>query len=173
MRTDSDAQALVDGATARILIAVADSYGRLRYYSERHSSKAIEGKPEGWKKSAKVSVNDVFPDLNTSVRFGRVFSKGRVDALALPHEWGVELLIGVVAGVGSTAITALAKWIWRKWERQKEKRPEELSVIRFQVMDNHGKKQKIRTVEMSGHLTEVQVSQILKEGFQLMREQTT
>ena len=169
MSTNKDAQKLVDSASVRILITAADAHGRLRAFSDRSSSKALRDKPEGWRKSPQLTVRDIMPDdLKKAQRPGWVLSKGGTKVAVLPHEWGLELLVQIAAGVASAAVIALTQHLWRRWQRQKSKRTKELSVLRFQVMEKRRGKIRTKTIEYSGDLSAKQIERVLQDGFALV-----
>lgn len=170
MSTNIEAQQLVDDASVRILITAADAHGRLRAFSDRSSITALDEKPEGWRKSRQLIVEDIMPhDLEKAERPGWLLSKGRTKVAVLPHEWGIELLIGIAAGVGSTAIIELTKLLWQKWQHQKSKRTKELSVLRFQVMEKGRGKIRTKTIEYSGDLSATQIEKVLRDGVALVQ----
>lgn len=129
------AQNIFDHANVRILLTAADDFGRLRFHSIRSSRSAIQEAPGGWKKSPVRKVRD-----ETRQREAWILSAKEVKAVVLPHEWGVELAIGVAAGVGTTAIVELTKWLWRRWQGQESKGTTELPVIRIQVSTSTDKR---------------------------------
>jgi hypothetical protein len=172
MITNTDAQQLVDGASVRVLITAADAHGRLRAFADRSSYTALSKKPEGWRKSRELSVEDIRPDnLEKFKRPAWILSKGRTKVVALQHEWGIELLVGIAGGVGSAAVIGLTKLLWRKWQNQKKgKRTNELSVLRFQVMEKGRGKIRSKTIEYSGDLTATQIEKVLLNGFALVQK---
>jgi hypothetical protein len=172
MTTLSDAQQLVDDDSVRILITAADAHGRLRLFATRSSVTALSKKPEGWRKSRELKVKDIRPDKleKKYERSAFVLSKGQTKVVVLPHEWGIELLVGIAVAVSSTAVIELTKLLWRKWQNQKGKRTKELSVLRFQVMEKRRGKIRGKTIEYSGDLTVKQVEKVLRDGFALVQK---
>lgn len=169
MSTNIDVQQLVDDASVRILITAADAHGRLRAFSDRSSIAALDEKPDGWRKSRQLTVEDIMQhDLEKAKRPGWILSKGQTKVAVLPHEWGIELLIGIAVGVGSTAIIELTKLLWRKWQHQKSKRTKELSVLRIQIMEKGRGRIRTKTIEYSGDLSATHIEKVLRDGFTLV-----
>jgi hypothetical protein len=151
-----------DGPSVRVLVTIVDTYGRPLAFSRRRSSRKVLGKqPPGWIKSSPQSIND------PTRRDAWVLSKGRTTVIAVPHEWGVELVIPIVAGIAVEGIVALTKWAWSRWHRQGRGRDNETTSIRVQVVtarDRQGRPRVMRTLEVSGAISGAELRRVLKDA---------
>jgi hypothetical protein len=172
MITNAYAQKLVNKASVRILITASDAYGRLRPESDRSSSAVLYHNVKGWEKSPVLKVRDnLQTNLRTIERSAWIFSKGQTRIAALQHEWGVELLPEIVAGVTATGIIELTRLFWRRWQNQKKAtRSKEQSVLRFQIKEEGKGNVRTKTIEYSGNLNLAQVDKIMEDGFKLVQK---
>ena len=69
---------------------------------------------EDWKYSTVDGMIDTrFEHTRSAWRFS--YRENKVAVAAVEHETGVEILVGIAAGVATEAISGLVKWAWNKW----------------------------------------------------------
>jgi hypothetical protein len=167
---DKSLQAAYDAPSVRVLVTVVDQHGRPLPISRwRSSRQVLDGKPPDWAKSSKRSVMD------TGLRDAWVFEKGKTKAIAVPHEWGVEFVFPVLAGLAVEGIVGLTTWAWRRWHKQSGKSTDEAPMVRIQVVrskDRSGRPRVTQTVEISGAISSQDVSRHVKAALRLQARQS-
>ena len=151
MDDDKSLQAAFDAASLRVQVTIVDPHGRpLPFSSRRSSRKVLEEKPPGWTRSPKRTV------LDDGRRDAWIFGKEKTKAIAVPHEWGVEFVFPVLAGLTVQGIVVLTAWAWRRWHKQAGTDKKEVTTVRIQVVkskDRRGGRTVTQTVEISGAIS--------------------
>lgn len=169
MHAEKLAHSLVLEPDARIILSGSDSLGRLPIsHSARDSTKALERTPPGWSKSERLDLPD--PEQpGQGTRVGWLWSKGETRVAVVPHEWGVEILIGIAAGVATEAILQLANYLWSQWTRQEINGGDEMPIMRMQVIrKTNNKGRAVQTLEISGKGGAQAIVALLKDGMALL-----
>lgn len=87
----------------------------------------------------------------------------------VPHEWGVEILIGIAAGVATEAILQLTKYLWFQWTHQKVSKVDEVPIMRVQVIRKTNRKGRtVQTLEIFGEVGAQAIASLLKDGMALL-----
>jgi uncharacterized membrane protein len=72
--------------------------------------------PNGWQLSTEASLIETRADHQ---RPARVLSRDQVRVVAVEHETGLEMLVGVGVNLTSAGITALVAWAWKRWRESR------------------------------------------------------
>jgi hypothetical protein len=113
-------QNLENSCDLRIKFALIDNRGGYKGEAgpEEYES-FLAGLPEGWRRDSDgfyISTRSEGPRNAWRLR------NNGLDIAIVEHETGVEFLLGIAAGVATSAIYDLMKWGWKEWQKRRESR---------------------------------------------------
>ena len=106
-----EAQQYEDRSNVRIKFASIDDNGMLMGDSHHEYETLFDDLPEQWS----VEEAGVVTTSQEGDHRAWILRSETEELIAVEHETGVEILVGVGVNVISTGVVAFAGWAWKKW----------------------------------------------------------